>query len=59
MVLGVGTALLAESVLISYEHGMEGRIGLHSLPQSETFYQHRGMTELGTDPMYYPLRYFE
>jgi hypothetical protein len=40
-----------------------GRIGLHSLPQADTFYGERcGMPNLGLDVAYspsFPLRYFE
>lgn len=57
--LGVGTVLMAEAVRISTEEGFEGRVGLHSLPQAEAFYNKCGMTRLGADPNYYDLVYFE
>jgi hypothetical protein len=57
--LGVGTVLVAEAVRISVEAGFEGRVGLHSLPQAEAFYDKCGMTRLGEDPTYYDLVYYE
>ena len=40
--------------------GFKGRIGLHALPQSEGFYASKiGMTDMGKDPGYHDLRYFE
>ena len=57
---GVGTALLSAVVALSKEEDFRGRIGLHSLPQAEPFYQDRcGMTDLGPDAAYQGLRYFE
>ena len=57
---GVGTALLVAAVALSQEEGFRGRIGLHSLPQADGFYRDRcGMTDLGPDPGYQNLRYFE
>lgn len=38
--------------------GFGGRIGLHSLPQAETFYRD-WMTDFGRDPQHQGLRYFE
>ena len=58
--LGVGTVLIAEAIRLSLEIGLGGRVGLHSLPQAESFYRDRcGMTEFGADPGYYDLTYFE
>jgi hypothetical protein len=58
--LGVGTVLIAEAVRLSLDTALEGRIGLHSLPQAEAFYKSRcGMTELGQDLNYFDLTYFE
>lgn len=57
--LGVGTLLIADAVRLSHERGLEGRIGLHSLPQAEAFYSRLTMTNLGPDPYYYDLPYFE
>lgn len=58
--MGVGTVLIAEAVRLSLDSHLEGRIGLHSLPQAEPFYKSRcRMTELGQDPGYFDLTYFE
>lgn len=54
---GVGTQLLRVAIQISVEAGCEGRIGLHSLPQSEGFYR-PNFHDLGVDPAE-DLRYFE
>lgn len=57
---GVGTALLSAAVELSLQEDFKGRIGLHSLPQSDGFYRDRcGMTDLGPDAQYQGLRYFE
>lgn len=57
---GVGTALLTAAVELSRQEDFKGRIGLHSLPQSDAFYRdHCGMTDLGADPQESGLRYFE
>lgn len=57
---GVGGALITAAIALSNEEGFRGRIGLHSLPQADAFYRRRcGMTDLGTDPGYQNLRYFE
>lgn len=59
---GVGTVLIAAAIQLSVDEGNRGRIGLHSLPQADTFYRDKcGMTDLGPDSTYnpHPLRYFE
>ena len=56
---GVGSALLVAAVALSFDEGFKGRIGLHSLPQSEGFYSHHGMVNLGPDEHYQGLHYFE
>ena len=57
---GVGSILLRAAVRLSEEFGFHGRIGLHSLPQANDFYANTcGMTDLGADPGYEGLRYFE
>jgi hypothetical protein len=57
---GVGIALLTEAVVLSEAEGFKGRIGLHSLPQSDGFYRDQGMTDLGPDQhVHGHLRYFE
>jgi hypothetical protein len=57
--IGVGTVLIAEAVRLSLEMKLEGRIGLHSLPQAVGFYTRCGMSRVGPDPDYYDLPYFE
>lgn len=56
---GVGSALLMFARNRSLELGYEGRVGLHSLPGAEDFYDSRGMTDLGTDENYEDMVYFE
>lgn len=57
--LGVGVRLLEAAVQISEEEEFGGRVGLHSLPQSEDFYR-KYMTDLGPDPKHpHRLNYFE
>jgi hypothetical protein len=59
---GVGQILLAVAVSLSVDLGFRGRIGLHSLPQSEEWYRTIcRMTDLGIDKDYPPgiLHYFE
>lgn len=59
---GVGSILIAAAIQLSMEEGNHGRIGLHSLPQADTFYGRVcAMTDLGPDASYpgYHLRYFE
>lgn len=56
---GVGSALITAAVALSEDEGFKGRIGLHSLPQADSFYRKIGMTDLGPDPAYQDLRYFE
>jgi hypothetical protein len=56
---GVGTTLLKVAIQHSLAQGWEGRIGLHSLPQAESFYRHFGMVDCGADNDYYDLTYFE
>ena len=56
---GVGVALLEAAIQFSAEEEFAGRIGLHSLPQSESFYG-RYMQDLGIDQGHHErLRYFE
>ncbi len=56
---GVGSALLIAAVALSVEEDFKGRIGLHSLPQSESFYRHLNMVDMGPDARYQNLHYFE
>jgi len=53
---GIGPRLFEAAVYLSLDQGFHGRLGLHSLPQSQTFYRGLGMTDLGPDPK---LNYFE
>lgn len=46
---GVGTMLMRAAVEMSVELGFKGRIGLHSLPQAESFYETLGMTAVERD----------
>jgi hypothetical protein len=56
----VGRVLISTAVQLSVEEGFRGRIGLHSLPQAETFYAANcGMTDIGKDMKKEGLRYFE
>lgn len=56
---GLGTMLLGAAVEISRSKGMDGRCGLHALPSAEGFYHRAGMQDLGADPTYMNLHYFE
>jgi hypothetical protein len=57
--IGVGTILMVEAVRLSLEMGLGGRVGLHSLPQAEAFYERCQMTKGKPDPHYYDLTYYE
>ena len=57
---GVGSLLMRAAIEFSCEEGFKGRLGLHSLPQSNDWYGTVcGMTDLGTDAGYQNLHYFE
>jgi hypothetical protein len=57
---GVGQRLIWAAVRASVEEGFHGRLGLHSLPQAEDFYEQKcGMVRVGADPDYESLTYFE
>ncbi len=57
---GVGSLLIRAAIELSKEEGFKGRLGLHSLPQSNDWYANVcGMTDLGMDPKKENLRYFE
>ena len=47
---GVGSALLDFARRRSLNLGYGGRLGLHALPSSESFYESRNMLNLGYDP---------
>ncbi len=56
----VGTVMMAAAIQLSLDEGNQGRIGLHSLPQANTFYRDKcGMSELGADASKQNLIYFE
>ncbi len=57
----IGTRLLEVAVRRNIVHGFRGRVGLHALPNPETegFYQRRGMQSLGVDPGAENLPYYE
>jgi hypothetical protein len=57
---GVGARLMAAAGRVSLAKGFAGRVGLHSLPQAEAFYETTcGMTRVGIDAEYEELAYFE
>ena len=57
---GVGTSLLHQAVALSDEEEFSGRVGLHALPNSESFYLSHRMSDFGPDSRHKErLRYFE
>ena len=55
---GIGRLLLAAAISLSVHEEFNGRIGLHALPQAESWYRDVcGMTDLGIDAT--GMRYFE
>ncbi|WP_395145032.1 GNAT family N-acetyltransferase [Armatimonas sp.] len=54
-----GTLLIYQAIQESLSRGWQGRMGLHSLPQARGFYLKWGMIDLGEDPRYDDLDYFE
>lgn len=56
---GLGKVLLALAVKLSESEAWKGRVGLHSLVQSESFYEKCNMTRVKNDPSYEDLWYFE
>ena len=58
--VGVGMVLMRVAVQLSLDEGFHGRVGLHALPQSESFYRDKcGMHGCGVDPHYQDLPYYE
>jgi len=57
----VGPVLMHAAMTRSIDEGLEGRVGLHSLPQAIPFYERCGLTNLGTrlDEYDGKLPYFE
>lgn len=57
---GVGQVFMLVAIEASRAVGFKGRIGLHSLPKAEDFYEKRcGFTRLGPDSSHQNLTYFE
>lgn len=57
---GAGPILMVAAAALSVEQEFKGRVGLHSLPQSDDFYRAMGMVDLGPDTeVKGDLRYFE
>lgn len=56
---GVGTVLLRFAVQTSLDLGFKGRIGLHSLPRAETWYERYQLHCLGPDAAHQNLKYYE
>lgn len=57
---GVGRIMIRAAIEISRNEGFRGRIGLHALDQSSSFYgKICGMSQFGVDTDYYGLTYFE
>jgi hypothetical protein len=57
---GVGSVLFWTAVKQSQQEGFHGRVGLHALPQAESFYEKAcGMTPVGRDAAKQNLLYFE
>lgn len=57
---GIGSVLFREAVKQSIDEGFHGRVGLHALPQAETYYEKVcGMTAIARDPIKQNLLYFE
>ncbi|MGI8936255.1 MAG: hypothetical protein ACR2FS_19515 [Phormidesmis sp.] len=57
--VGIGRTLLLFARQRSVELGYSGRVGLHSISDSEAFYQRQGMPDYGADPDKDGLVYFE
>jgi hypothetical protein len=57
---GVGQVLMQAAISLSIDEEFKGRVALHALPQSETWYRTAlGMSDLGPDPDDHNMRYFE
>lgn len=56
---GVGLVLLHAAIQMSFDNEFKGRIGLHSLPQAEVFYERQGFQCLGVDRKKEDLKYYE
>lgn len=56
---GVGSIMVKAAINLSVDEEFKGRIGLHSLPQAEPFYNKMGLCDLGIDHSHQSLRYYE
>lgn len=56
---GVGSTLLAAAIQASVDLGFKGRVGLHSLPTSESWYDKHGIACFGADTSKQGLKYYE
>lgn len=56
---GVGTVLLSAAIQTSIDLGFKGRIGLHSLPQAESYYECHNLECFGQDADKQNLKYYE
>lgn len=57
---GCGRIFIAAAIQTSTDVGYKGRIGLHSLPAAERFYEEKcGLTRLGSDSSHQNLTYYE
>ena len=57
---GIGSVLFHVAIEVSFEEGMEGKIGLHSLPSASSWYSEKmGMKNQGIDQSESNLEYFE
>lgn len=57
---GCGRIFIAAAIQTSLDAGYKGRIGLHSLPAAERFYEAKcGFTRLGPDSSHQNLTYYE
>ena len=57
--LALGATMIRAAVFQSRKEGFRGRVGLHSLRQSELFYTSIGMNRVGVDSNKQRLAYFE
>jgi len=54
-----GSVLLRHAVAQSKREGFHGRLGLHALPQAESYYERCGMTRVAVDATKEDLAYYE
>jgi hypothetical protein len=56
---GIGYTFLSTAIQMSFDLEFKGRIGLHSLPQAESYYDKIGMICLGSDTEKQGMKYYE